>query len=226
MSTRPITVSLSFIRLSVTDKIALGTVVPANLLANPLVFVTPDIAPAVLTTTNTDLETKNNAYISAGGGTKASAELVAAEKTWDGLFRVAAQYVSRVAAGRKEIIALTGFETTSGENVPASLPAITVPTLAAATGGISVKVNNKKINGSKGYLTLLNGLVNDITFEQQGRQIDIFKDGQFVLSISVNTQGKTSFEGIDTGKTVKAICFAYNKAGIGPAGESNSVEVK
>lgn len=225
MATRPITVSLDFINYGVSSKISLGATVAPNITANAAIFVTPDVAPAALTAATNDLETKNNAYISAGGGKKAIAELAASEKTWNGLFRVTARYVSRIADGHSEIIALTGFPATSGEAVPAVVPDKTVPSLIATSGATSLKVINKIVPGAKGFLTLLLGLSADVSYEQKGRQIDIFKDGQYILSISVNTQGKTSFEGIDTGKNVRVACMAFNRAGIGAAGESNTVTV-
>ena len=206
MATRPITVSLDFINYGVASKIALGATVAPNITANAAIFVTPDVAPAALTAATNDLETKNNAYISAGGGKKAITELAASEKTWNGLFRVTARYVSRIADGHSEIIALTGFPATSGEAVPAVVPTNASPSLKATTGATSLKVNNKIVAGAKGFLTLLLGLSADISYEQKGRQIDIFKDGQYILSISVNTQGKTSFACINPFKTCFALC--------------------
>jgi hypothetical protein len=109
-----------FNSMNVPAKIAFGPIVVTKMTANAATFVTPRVPLATLTSANTDLNNKYQAWLSTGDSVRQALE--DSERNWLRLYRQQADYVDGIANGDGAIIELSGFHHTKEESDPTKKP--------------------------------------------------------------------------------------------------------
>ena len=213
-------VSLEFKTLSIPEEIVFGQNVHDQMLANALVFPTPDVPLATLLSVNGDLATAAN---EAEGGDHAKvAAMHAADKVWDTTFGTQADYVDRISNGNETIILQSGFSATKSETTPASIPNAPVVTEAkvnALPGSVHVEVEYQQ--GVKNYLYFFSSTDSPIIFENH--EFPFAQNPGVVAFISDNHR-KVDFNNLTSGATLYLSVAAQNTAGISIPSSSMAIK--
>jgi len=203
--------SLEFLQLPTAKKAPFGLGVIDGLSNNTQIFADPTVAVTVLTKLNSNLAI---ALGNAASGSKVSkAALEKAELAWNNAFKSDALYVSSIANGDAENIALAGFNATKSDRRSATEPESCKNFEAVAPkapGVINVSVQSQKCPG---YLSV--AAADGVTVEQHGNQIAISFGGKTTY-VAVNTRSRLQFENLPTGTQMHVSVVAFNSAGAGP----------
>ncbi len=203
--------SHDFNSLSVTEKIAFGPSVVTLMTTNVATFATPKVPLATLTTANTDLHTKNDAFVL--NGESARPALLNSQKNWIKLYRQQADHVDGVANGDAAIIALSGFKQTKSESSPSEKPGICANSdfFANRTKG-SIHVQTDAIKGAMGYVSIISN--QEVGIGVSGNQI-VIKLGDKIVSIVVDTHRTVDHNGLPSHVDMNATIAAFNRASTG-----------
>ena len=203
-------VSMDFKKLSIPEEIVFGQNVCDQMLANALIFPTPDVPIATLQTVNDDLAT--TAHEAEGGDHSKVAAMYAADKVWDTTFGTQADYVDRIANGSETIILQSGFHATKSETTPASIPSTPVVTEAkvnALPGSVHVEVEFQQ--GVKNYLYFFSSADTPIILENDELSL---AQNPGVVGVISNSHRKVDFYNLPSGATLYLSVAAQNIAGI------------
>jgi hypothetical protein len=160
-----------------------------------------------------------------GGDRVAIAQKRASEKTWKGMFRDTANYVSYIANGDKGFIESCGFEATSSEGttVVPSEPAtnfVASPVLHHH-GAVALSCDAQTKARSNFLFALAPA---NATVLQIGDTIKITTESGDVIYLALNTRKSIMIEGLPSDTVMSAYVAAFNKLGTAPV--SAPVHVK
>ena len=204
-------VSMEFKRLSIPEQIVFGQNVHDKMLANALVFPTPDVPLATLLSVNDDMAT--TAEEAEGGEHAKVAAMRAADIIWDTTFGTQAEYVDRIANGSETIILQSGFNATKSETTPASIPHAPIVTEAKVNplpGSVHVEVEYQK--GVKNYLYFFSS--SDTPINLENNEFSLAQNPSLVGFISDNHR-KVDFNNLSSGTTLYLSVATQNTAGTG-----------
>ena len=202
-------VSLDFKRLSIPEETVFGKNVHDQMLANAVLFSTPDVPLATLLTVNSNLATA--AQEAESGDHSKVAAMYAADKVWDTTFGTEADYVDRIANGDETIILKSGYRATKSETQPATIPASPVVTeakLNALPGSVHVEVEFQQ--GVKNYLYFFSSDNTPINFENNEFS---FVQNPGVVGFISDSHRKVDFYNLTSGATLYLSVAAQNNAG-------------
>ena len=204
-------VSLDFKSLSIPEEIVFGQNVCDKMLANVLIFPTPDVPIATLQSVNDDLATA--AHEAESGDHSKVAAMYDADKIWDTTFGTQADYVDRIANGSETIILQSGFHATKSETTPAAIPSALTVTEAKVNplpGSVHVEVGFQQ--GVRNYLYFFSSSNTPINFENDEFS---FAQNPDVVAFISNSHRKVDFNNLTSSVTLYLSVAAQNTAGIG-----------
>ena len=204
-------VSMDFKRLSIPEQVVFGQNVHDQMLANILIFPTPDVPLATLLSTNDDLATK--AHEAETGDHSKVAAMYDADKLWDTTFGTQAEYVDRIANGSETIILQSGFTATKSETIPATIPNVPLVTEAKVNpvpGSVHVEVEYQK--GVRQYLYFFSTSNTPINFENNEFS---FAQNPDVVGFISDSHRKVDFNNLASSATLYLSVAAQNTAGTG-----------
>ena len=177
----------------------------------PLIFVTPKIPLATITTQVAAVHTAN---LNFGLNPLTKPLLDAAMKTLRTSLRQQADYVDGIANGDATIIEKSGFHATQSESNPAVIPAarqnFDAEAIPHTAGGVHVSADPNP--GAKGHVTIVR--TPDVAITITGSQIT-FKVGNSVASVLIDTHRTGDFLNLPSLTPMKSRSASFNTAGMG-----------
>lgn len=211
---RPAKVSLDFIMLTPSQKGVFGDNVIAEMTDHPLVFVTPDVPIATLTSVNDDLKLKTQQALS--GDKEKILEREASEKTWNSTFKKEAQYVDRIADGDKLIIAQSGYHSTATEVHPAVKPDQAELDAWGNKAKGSIHAEIKPLTGTRGIVFVASPQpIGGGAVSVKNGQVKIASAVAADMELILGTSRKVDFQGLVSGTTYYIAALGFNAAGVG-----------
>ena len=217
---RPAKVSFDFIDFNPNGKGLFGDNVIAEMTEHNPPFDKPDVPIGDLDEVNKTLKTKTQQALS--GDKVKIQERDAAEKVWNDKFRKEGEYVQRVAAGDKLVIAQSGYHSTQTEIHPQQKPA--QPKLDAygnkAKGSIHAEIGALAdvrgiifIAAAKGALSKMG--IDGQTLKIQGNTNEI--------NALLGTKRKVDFTNLNSGQEYEITAVVFNAAGVSDMANTISV---
>jgi hypothetical protein len=210
--------ALLFLHLRIIEKIALGKNIINGITAQAAKLPNLPHTAAQLATANTDLDTKNQAASSGDHG--AIAAKIASEKTWNGLFKDTASYVSYVANGDKMLIENCGFTPTSGESADA-LPPEAVNNFVSGpiprnAGVLELSCDAQPKTHSNFVFAVTPA---NATVARQGNALVITSASGENFYIVPDTHHHILIDSLPSGTTLNTYAAAFNSVGTGPVSD-------
>ena len=202
-------VSLEFKKLKIPEEIVFGQNVHDQMLANAVLFPTPDVPLDTLQTVNDTLKTA--AQEAEGGDHSKVAAMYAADKEWDTTFGTEADYVDRIANGNETIILKSGYRATKSETTPAAIPTAPIVTEAkvnALPGSVHVEIEFQQ--GVKNYLYFFSTVDTPINLENNEFS---YTANPSVAGFISDRHRKIDFYNLPSGVTLYLSVAAQNNAG-------------
>lgn len=212
--------SLAFKRERPAAKTAFGSNVITALQNASAQFPNLPVSITALQTLNSNLSAAIAAALT--GNHIAVAALKIAITDWNNGFTLTANYVTSVAQGDEALIRSAGFVPTKSETQPSQKP-------GHANGF------NATINGSKGAIIagcknavpqavsyLFSAVPDDVTVNYNGNTM-IIAVGEKTIYINAEIHKQTEFFHLPSGVSYSVSMFAVNRAGCGPAANSQKV---
>jgi len=211
--------SLAFISESVSEKITFGQAVITALGNAAADFPNLPVPLLDLSAINADLASA--AVAARTGDHVAVANLTNIEKNWEDDFRKTAIYVTAVANGDAATIRKAGLEPTKGESQPTQKPGIISKFAVQVDPGKGCfSAGCEPAEGANAYVYA--AATNDVQITYSGDTM-IITAGTNTIYIRVDTHRKTHFTNMPANVPLNVSMYAVNRAGSGPATESNSV---
>ena len=204
-------VSMLFKQLSIPGKIVFGQNVHDQILANALIFITPDVALATLLAKNDTLA--DTAEGAEGGDHAKVAAMHNAEKYWDTTFDTEANYVDRIANGDEATILLSGFQATKSETTPATIPdvpEVKEPKVNPVHGSIHVEVEYQQ--SVKNYLYFVSNTNTQVNLD--GNKFTVAQNPDVIAFVTDNHR-KVDINDLPSGEELYLSVAAQNTAGTG-----------
>ena len=211
MAEIPVHASLDFVGDAITDKLALGDIIPGLMLTSVLIFAHPTVPLANMISANDDLRLKYNAWLI---NPLLESDLHDSELAWIVAFTSNALYVSSVAHGSATIILLSGYHVTKDTKSPAvaSVTPVVVGGKSDVTGGFQSELAVQK--DAKGFVSML--YTSGLTPVYNGNQVTFTfgpVDKQQQIAFVVSLKRKAKFRGLLSKGDMKSQSIAFNAGG-------------